>query len=159
MSVDWRLPPSSPCKCRGPHLEWEGQSGDGLVFLAGKLLVMYGQAKLWERPATQGRLTNYMGSLRAVLQKRPDGVPVTNGKQPIACLFHAYLCICNGGHACLHNQFYGCKSIYFLFQRAMLFSCQETHQLLNGLSNSSCWSFAIWSISLLLVKLIMWLDY
>lgn len=37
----------------------------------------------------------------------------------------------------------------------MLLSCQETHQLLNGLFNSSCWSFAEWSISLLLVKSII----
>lgn len=52
----------------------------------------------------------------------------------------------------------GTSQFIFVF-RTMLFGCQETHQLLDALFNSSCWSSAIWSISLFLVKPIMWIDY
>lgn len=39
------------------------------------------------------------------------------------------------------------------------FSNQETHQLLNGLSDPCCWVFTIWSISWSLGKLITWPDF
>jgi hypothetical protein len=52
----------------------------------------------------------------------------------------------------------GTSQFVFVFS-TMLFSCQRTCQSLNGLPHPSCWFSAIGSISLSLVKSVVWLEY
>lgn len=92
---------------------------------------------------------------KTMLHKRLCGVPLIKGKQFIAYSICSCIFVIEARLVRTANSM-GTSQFIFVFS-TMLFGCQETHQLLNGLSNSSCWSSAIWSISLFLVKSIMWL--
>lgn len=83
-----------------------------------------------------------MGSpTKTRLQKRLCDVPFIKGKQPIACSISSYIFVIEAMLVCTANSM-GANQFIFVFN-TMLFSCQETHQLLSGLSNSSCWLSAI----------------
>lgn len=78
-----------------------------------------------------------------------------NRKQLTACFILSYIFVIEAMLVCVTNSM-GTSQFIFVFS-SMLLSCQEIHQLLNGLFNLSCWSFAEWPIALFLVKAILWL--
>lgn len=134
-----------------------GQSGDEQDCLLSKETV----SDIWTSRAVGGKSerpsTEYL--IKWVHQLRPCCTKAlwcpSHKRKTIHCLFHFYIFVIEARLVCTANSM-GTSQFIFVFS-TMLFSCQEKHQLLNGLSNSSCWSSAIWSISLFLVKPIMWL--
>lgn len=82
-------------------------------------------------------MIKWVHQLRAMLQKC---VPLMNGKQLIACFILSYIFVIESMLVCTTNCM---RTSPFIFGfSSVLLSCQETNQLFNSLSNSSCESFA-----------------